>query len=125
MPSSRPAQYTIGWVSESAWTATCCSSIAARRASKSTKRGPAGPRFVDLEARLAAMDEQQVAVHALSLTQPMVYWAGRELGMRLAALFNDEAAAAHEKARDRFYGLATLPMHVPDLAKREAERAAT
>jgi aminocarboxymuconate-semialdehyde decarboxylase len=34
--------------------------------------GPAGPRFVDLDARLQAMDEQGVAVHALSLTQPMV-----------------------------------------------------
>jgi aminocarboxymuconate-semialdehyde decarboxylase len=86
--------------------------------------GPAGPRFVDLDARLAAMDDQGVAVHALSLTQPMVYWAGRELGMRLAAVFNDEAAAAHEKSPQRFYGLAMLPMHAPDLAKREAERVA-
>jgi aminocarboxymuconate-semialdehyde decarboxylase len=87
--------------------------------------GPAGPRFVDLDARLAAMDEQGVAVHALSLTQPMVYWAGRELGMRLAALFNDEAAAAHEKSPQRFYGLAMLPMHVPELATREVERVRT
>jgi len=86
--------------------------------------GPAGPRFVDLDARLQAMDEQGVAAHALSLTQPMVYWAGRELGMRLAAVFNDEAAAAHEKAPQRFYGLAMLPMHTPDLATREAERVA-
>src|SRR5256714_29505 len=36
--------------------------------------GPVGPKFVDLEARLAAMDEQGVEVHALSLSQPMVYW---------------------------------------------------
>ena len=87
--------------------------------------GPAGPRFVDLDARLAAMDEQQVAVHALSLSQPMVYWAGRELGQRLSAVFNDELARAHEKAPRRFVGLAMLPMHAPDLARREAERAAT
>jgi aminocarboxymuconate-semialdehyde decarboxylase len=86
--------------------------------------GPAGPGFVDLDARLAAMDAQGVAVHALSLTQPMVYWAGRELGMRLSAVFNDEAAAAHEKAPSRFYGLAMLPMHEPELARREAERVA-
>jgi len=84
--------------------------------------GPAGPRFTDLDARLQAMDEQGVAVHALSVSQPMVYWAGRDLGMRLAAAFNDEAAAAHEKAPQRFYGLAMLPMHEPDLAKREVER---
>lgn len=76
--------------------------------------GPTGPRYVDLDARLEAMDEQGVAVHALSLSQPMVYWAGRELGERLAASFNEE----------RLVGLATLPMHEPDLALRELERAA-
>jgi aminocarboxymuconate-semialdehyde decarboxylase len=86
--------------------------------------GPAGARFVDLDARLQAMDEQGVAVHALSLTQPMVYWAGPDLGLRLAALYNDEAAAAHEKAPSRLFGLAMLPMHVPELARREAERIA-
>ena len=91
---------------------------------RSVTTGPAGPRFVDLDARLAAMDEQQVAVHALSLSQPMVYWAGRELGQRLSAVFNDELARAHEKAPRRFVGLAMLPLHAPDVARREAERAA-
>ena len=86
--------------------------------------GPAGPRFVDLDARLNAMDEQGVEVHALSLTQPMTYWAGRELAMKLCATFNDELARAHEFAPQRLYGLAALPMHEPDLARREAERAA-
>lgn len=86
--------------------------------------GPLGPRFVDLDARLAAMDEQGVRVHALSLSQPMVYWAGRDLGQRLAAVFNDELARAHEHAPERLIGLAALPMHEPDLAVREAERAA-
>jgi aminocarboxymuconate-semialdehyde decarboxylase len=86
--------------------------------------GPAGPRYVDLAARLEAMDEQGVAVHALSLSQPMVYWAGRRLGERLAALFNEELARAHESAPQRFVGLATLPMHEPELAVRELERAA-
>jgi hypothetical protein len=36
--------------------------------------GPCGPRFIDLDARLHSMDEQGVAVHALSLSQPMLYW---------------------------------------------------
>ena len=85
--------------------------------------GPAGPRFVDLDARLKAMDEQGVTMHALSLSQPMVYWAGRDLGNRLAITYNDEVAAAHQKSPQRFVGLATLPMHEPDLARREAERA--
>jgi aminocarboxymuconate-semialdehyde decarboxylase len=91
---------------------------------RSVLTGPAGPRFVDLDARLQAMDEQKVAVHALSLTQPMVYWAGRELGHRLSVIYNDEVALAHEKSPQRLVGLAMLPMHAPDLARREAERAA-
>ncbi len=86
--------------------------------------GPAGSRFVDLDARIAAMDEQGVAVHALSLSQPMTYWEGRDLGYRLCAVFNDELARAHEGSPSRFVGLAALPLHEPDLALRELERVA-
>lgn len=86
--------------------------------------GPMGPRYTDLDARLAAMDEQGVQTHVLSLSQPMVYWAGRGLGERLAATFNEELARAHEQSPDRLVGLATLPMHEPDLALHEVERAA-
>lgn len=86
--------------------------------------GPAGPRFVDLDARLRAMDEQGVEVHALSLSQPMAYWAGRELGNRLCITYNDELAKAHERYPQRLFGLAALPMHQPDLALRELARAA-
>jgi aminocarboxymuconate-semialdehyde decarboxylase len=85
--------------------------------------GPAGPLFVDLDARLEAMDAQGVAVHALSLSQPMGYWAGRDLGARLAAVFNDALVRAHEGAPTRFVGLATLPMQAPDLAVKEVDRA--
>jgi len=86
--------------------------------------GPLGPAYVDLATRLDAMDAQGVEVHALSLSQPMVYWAGRELGQRLAATYNDEVARAHEHHPRRLVGLAALPMHAPDLAVREVERAA-
>jgi aminocarboxymuconate-semialdehyde decarboxylase len=96
-----------------------------RFAYRTLQTGPAGPKFVDLDARLQAMDAQGVGVHALSLSQPMVYWAGRELGNTLSVLYNDEAARAHEKAPARLVGLASLPMHAPDLARREAERVAT
>jgi aminocarboxymuconate-semialdehyde decarboxylase len=91
---------------------------------RSVLTGPAGPRFVDLDARLQAMDEQGVEVHALSLTQPMMYWAGRELGNRLCVPYTDEVARAHEANRKRLCGLAALPMHEPDLALKELERAA-
>src|SRR5947207_6753217 len=57
--------------------------------------GPVGPKFVDLDARLAAMDEQGVEVHALSLSQPMVYWADGDLSRRISETYNDALAQAH------------------------------
>jgi len=69
------------------------------------------------------MDGQGVEVHLLSLSQPMVYWAKRDLAQCLTESYNDGLAAAHERNPKRFYGLATLPMHEPDLAVREVERA--
>ncbi|HYA46730.1 MAG TPA: amidohydrolase family protein [Burkholderiales bacterium] len=86
--------------------------------------GPVGPKFVDLDARLAAMDEQEVQVHALSLSQPMVYWGDKDLAKRLAETYNDALARAHERNPKRLIGLATLPMHEPALAVEEVERAA-
>ena len=86
--------------------------------------GPAGPRYVDLDARLEAMDEQGVAVHAMSLSQPMATWAGRDLGERLSIVYNDQLAIAHTAHPDRLIGLATLAMQAPDLAVREVARAA-
>ena len=37
--------------------------------------GPLAPMFIDLDLRIAAMDAQGVNIQALSMTQPMVYWA--------------------------------------------------
>ena len=86
--------------------------------------GPVGRKFVDLSARIEAMDAQGVAVHALSLSQPMIYWAKPDLAQALAESFNDSSADAHEQYPTRMLGLATLPMHCPELAIREARRAA-
>ena len=87
--------------------------------------GPVGAKFVDLEARLAAMDEQGVETHALSLSQPMVYWADGDLAQRISETYNDALALAHERNPRRLIGLATLPMHEPALAVKEVHRAAT
>ena len=81
-------------------------------------------KFTDLDARLAAMDEQGVAVHILSLSLPMVYWAERALSRKLSAAYNDGCAEAHTRHPTRLFGLAMLPMHQPDLAIAELERAA-
>ncbi|MGC2518748.1 MAG: amidohydrolase family protein [Burkholderiales bacterium] len=86
--------------------------------------GPVGVKFVDLDARLAAMDEQGVEAHVMSLSQPMVYWADGKLAQRITETYNDALARAHEKNAKRFFGLATLPMHEPALAVQEVGRAA-
>jgi len=88
------------------------------------RAGPLEPRFFDLDLRLAHMDEAGVGVHALSLTQPMVYWADGDLSQRLAATFNDALAEAHAAHPERLVGFATLPMQAPALALGELERVA-
>lgn len=85
---------------------------------------PLEARFTDLDARIASMDEQGVHVHLLSLSLPMVEWADRQVGHRLAAATNDALAAAHQRHPKRLFGLCTLPWHAPDLAVQELERAA-
>jgi aminocarboxymuconate-semialdehyde decarboxylase len=84
--------------------------------------GPLSTKFIDLNLRLADMDAQGVAVQALSLTGPMVYWADGEFSHKLAMTWNDGAVAAHEAHPDRFVVLATLPMLDPDRAVDELNR---
>jgi aminocarboxymuconate-semialdehyde decarboxylase len=84
--------------------------------------GPLPAKFIDLKQRLADMDAQGVAVQALSLTGPMVYWADGEFSHKLAMTWNDGAVAAHQGNPDRFVVLATLPMLDPDRAVDELNR---
>lgn len=85
---------------------------------------PLEANFVDLDKRIQDMDERGIDVHALSLTVPMVYWAGRELGQKLCWAFNDAIVEGHEAHPKRLIGFAVLPMHEPDLAVEEVERIA-
>ena len=81
-------------------------------------------RFVVVSQRVGEMDKRRIAVHALSLTTPMVYWASPPLALALSQAFNDAASAAHRKFPDRLVGLAMVPMQAPELALKELERAA-
>lgn len=90
----------------------------------SLRTGPITRTFIDLNERLKIMDQQGVGMHALSLTQPMVYWADDELGVQLCVAFNDAVSAAHKAHPDRLIGFACLPMQNPTLAVKELERAA-
>ena len=87
--------------------------------------GPITAHYHNPDLRLKAMDAQKVAVHALSLMPPMVYWADGALGLRLARLINDAMAQTSRTHPDRFVGLATLPLQDPEAAVAEAERAVT
>ena len=88
------------------------------------RTGPITRPFYDLDERLKIMDRHGVGLHALSLTQPMVYWADDDLGVKLCVAFNDAISAAHLKHPDRFIGFACLPFQNPSLALAELERAA-
>ena len=88
------------------------------------RTGPITRTFIDLDERLKIMDKQGVGMHALSLTQPMVYWADDELGAQLCVAFNDAVSAAHQAHPDRLIGFACLPMQNVPLAVKELERAA-
>ena len=66
------------------------------------------------------MDRQGVAIHALSLMPPMVYWADAALGQKLARVVNDAMAEAVRARPDRLVGLATLPLQAPKAAAAES-----
>jgi aminocarboxymuconate-semialdehyde decarboxylase len=80
--------------------------------------------FVDLDKRIAAMDAQGVAMHAMSIPPPYAFARDGDLLIKLARAYNDGAAEAHRAYPNRLVGLATLPVHDPAAAITELERAA-
>ena len=88
------------------------------------RTGPITSHFYDLDDRIKTMDRLGVWMHALSLTQPMVYWADDDLGLQLCVAFNDAISEAHRRYPDRFIGFACLPFQNPHLALLELERVA-
>jgi aminocarboxymuconate-semialdehyde decarboxylase len=84
--------------------------------------GPLEQRFTDLDMRIADMDRQGVDVQALSLTQPMVYFADPPVARALSVAFNDSLVEAHEQFPDRLVGLAMIPANHAEEALAELER---
>jgi aminocarboxymuconate-semialdehyde decarboxylase len=85
--------------------------------------GPLPAKFIDMKARLADMDQQGVAVQAISLTAPMLYWGDVTLSSKLAKAWNDAASAACQTHPERLVAFLTLPMQYPDQALDELNRA--
>ena len=82
------------------------------------------PDMVDLGMMLKAMDRRRIDAHVLSLTNPMVYWAPPEFGLKLSMAWNDACAGAHDAQPQRYIGTIMLPMQAPALAVAELDRAA-
>lgn len=82
------------------------------------------PDMIELGTLLKLMDEARMDTRAFSLTNPMVYWAPPQFGLKLSQAFNDACAAAHRGHPDRVLGTIMLPMQAPELAVQELGRAA-
>jgi aminocarboxymuconate-semialdehyde decarboxylase len=77
-----------------------------------------------LDAILSDMAKRKCDTYALSMTNPLVYWAPPGFGLELAAVHNDACVAAHQQYPERFYGCIVLPMQDVKLAAQELERMA-
>ena len=99
------------------------------------RRGFPGPEFVwaqttkraelaDLgEARVADMDASGISVQVLSVAGPGADLVPGAAGIALARAYNDALAEACARHPTRYRGFAHLPMHSPDAAADELERA--
>ena len=79
--------------------------------------------FTAIDERLHRMNAQGVDVHALSLPPADAFAHSPPLFELLCRTFNDAASAAHVAHPDRFVVLAALPVHAPEAAIAELERA--
>lgn len=77
---------------------------------------PLTPVFFEPELILARMDEAGIDHAVLSVTIPGVDWLGHEHGEEVARAANEETAAIVARYPERFSGLATVPLQVPQRA---------
>jgi aminocarboxymuconate-semialdehyde decarboxylase len=89
-----------------------------------TQKSSMRKSMTNLEDIIAAMDERRVDTYALSMTNPLMYWAPPGFGLELAAAHNDACVDAHRRYPNRFYGTIVLPMQDLKLAAEELERMA-
>lgn len=84
-----------------------------------------GPKLVDLDLRLAAMDAARVDVQAVSASPVPHLWADRELADRYTAASNAEVAAFCARAPERLLPIGTVSLQHPDLAVTQLRAAVT
>ena len=76
------------------------------------------PHYLDVKAKLAAMDANGITTTALSINDPGPEWFGRE-GPAVAQMANDFIAGIARQHPTRFFGLCVLPL--PDMKASLAE----
>lgn len=80
--------------------------------------------FVDIDHRMAYMDEVGVRTHVLSLSgQVTPIWLEPEFGEAIAQIVNDEYASLQAQYPEKFVGAAAVPLQDPKRAIAELERA--
>src|SRR3954467_7484470 len=87
-----------------------------------TQRSVMRRNMIEPELILAEMEERRVDMYALSMTNPMVYWAPPAFALRLSQAANDASAALHAKYPRKFVGSIMLPLHDTKLALQELNR---
>jgi aminocarboxymuconate-semialdehyde decarboxylase len=78
--------------------------------------------FIEIEKRLAAMDEQAIDMEVLSIN-PFWYGKERDLAAAIVKVQNEKLAELCASKPDRFAAFASLTLQAPDLAVQELETA--
>lgn len=81
------------------------------------------PYYTDVAAKLKSMDEQQIALAALSINDPGPEWFGTD-GPAVARLANDFIADLVRQHPTRFFGICVLPLQDMNATLAELDRCA-
>ncbi len=79
------------------------------------------PEYLDVRAKLAAMDAARIGQAALSINDPGPEWFGSD-GVSLARVMNDFIAGVVRQHPDRFFGLCVLPLQDMEASLVELDR---
>ncbi len=80
--------------------------------------------MIEPELLLKEMAERGIDMYALSMTNPMVYWAPPAVALKLSQAANDAGAELHARYPAKFVASIMLPLQDVKLSLQELERAA-
>lgn len=84
-----------------------------------------GPKLVDLDLRLAAMDAARVDIQAVSAVPLPHAWADRDLATSIVTASNEGVAAYCAQAPERLLPIGTVSLQHPDLVVDQLRTAVT